>query len=245
MTERASVNGIVTEKATVELDGGQTSHEHGASEATASRRAARYLRDQILGGAFPPGSRIQQEAVAKQLAMSRIPVREALRQLETEGLVVLVAHGSARVPKLNFEEYTEIYRIREYLEPLAAAEGALRISAAELEHLRLLVREMDDADQDSGAWLDLDRRFHLASYAPARMPRLQRTVESFWNTTQPYRRAFVSTLTPQEAAVTRAEHALLLDAFARHDSTDAEQLVRSHIRRTRLRLASHRELFTE
>lgn len=222
--------------------GGGRSH-HGAPARTAGARAARYLREEILTGRLAPGSPIRQEAVAQQLAMSRIPVREALKQLEAEGLVILVAHGTARVPKLDYDEYAELYKIREYLEPLAAAEAAARITDAEAESLRSMVRAMDEVPSGAGAWLDLDRRFHLASYAPARMPRLERTVEGFWNSTQPYRRAFMSTLSPEETAITRAEHLLLADAFARRDAAEVEQLVRSHIRRTRLRLAHHRELF--
>lgn len=225
------------------LDRGRHSHLPGASDGTASRRAARFLRDELLSGAIPPGARIPQEAIARRLGMSRIPVREALRQLETEGLVVLTTHASARVPKLDADDFAEIYRIRESIEPLAAGEAASRISEDDVHHLADLLRVMDEAALEPGSWLDLDRRFHLAAYAPAPMPRLQRTIEAFWNTTQPYRRAFMTTLTREEREITRAEHLLLLDAFRRGDPVDAEAMTRTHIRRTRMRLAARPEVF--
>lgn len=214
----------------------------------ASRRAVRHLRDRILAGAVPPGSVIRQEAVAGELGMSRIPIREALRQLETEGLVVLVPHGSARVPVLKLAEFSEIYKIRECIEPLAGSESASRISDAGVHDLRTLLAAIEGAQDDPGAYVDADRRFHLASYAAAGMPRLLRMVESFWNLTQPYRRALILTLTTNEnsddVSLVQAEHRLIVDAFSRRDSFEVERLVRSHIRRTRLRLDEHKELFT-
>jgi DNA-binding GntR family transcriptional regulator len=212
----------------------------------ASRRAVRHLRDRILTGAVPPGSVIRQEAVARELDMSRIPIREALRQLEAEGLVILVPHGSARVPLLKLAEFSEIYKIREFLEPLAGSESASRISDAGIYDLRTLLAAIESAHP--GAYLDADRRFHLASYAAAGMPRLLRMVENFWNLTQPYRRALLLTLITNEdsdgVSLVQAEHRLIVDAFSRRDSFEVERLVRSHIRRTRLRLDEHKELFT-
>lgn len=219
--------------------------QRGTGELTAGRRAARHLRELILGGDLPPGAQIRQEAVAHELGMSRIPVREALRELEVEGLIGLVAHGTARVLRLDRDEYQEIYKIREYLEPLAAGESARRITGEEVADLRALALAMNRAGDKPSAWLDLDRRFHLASYAAARMPRLLRTVESFWNSTQHYRRAFYATLTPEDWARNRATHDLIVDALERHDSLDAEELVRIHIRHTRVRLEQHPELFWE
>lgn len=218
-------------------------HETNGAVETAGRRAARYLKAGILSGAFPPGSRIQQESVARELGMSRIPVREAMRELEAEGLLVLVAHGTARVSKLDMAESAEIYLMRESLEPLAAREAVARVTDEEVDQLRAIVQAMENLDFREGAWLELDRRFHLATYHPAGLPRLMRTVESFWNTTQPYRRAFNTTLTIAEVTMQKATHLLLVDAFERRDSEAAEQLVRVHIHGTRLRLAQRPELF--
>ncbi|MBA3450325.1 MAG: GntR family transcriptional regulator, partial [Chloroflexia bacterium] len=149
----------------------------------------RHLRDAILEGRLKAGARTRQEAVAQELGTSRIPVREALRQLENEGLVSLVPHSGARVAKFDHGEYTELYRIREELEPLAIAESAPRLTDGDIDTLRGLMLQIERTN-DAGVWLDLDRRFHLASYAAAPMPRLLKLIEGFWNSTQQYRRAF-------------------------------------------------------
>ena len=220
------------------------------SDEPLGQLATRYLRDAILAGRLRAGARIRQEAIAQELGTSRIPVREALHQLESEGLVSLVPRSGARVAKLDFAEYSELYRIREQLEPLAIAESAPRLSDADLAMLRDLMLQIE-ATNDPAVWLDLDRRLHLASYAAAPMPRLLRLIEGFWNSTQQYRRAFYAAVaSPTDAAneklpMTHLEHRLLVDALERRDADDAQSILRLHIRRTRVTLASHQEIFDQ
>ena len=95
-----------------------TSHDPGYRENVASHRIADTLRTAILGGSYLPGERIRQEDVAARSGASRIPVREALRMLDSEGLVTLVANSGAWVTKLTLSECVETYLIRERLEPL-------------------------------------------------------------------------------------------------------------------------------
>ncbi len=211
----------------------------------------RRLRDDILEGRLRPGERIRQEAVARELGASRIPVREALLQLENEGLVSLAPYSGARVAKLDFAEYTELYRIREQLEPLAIAESAPRLSDEAIAQLRHLMLQIEQT-RDPATWLALDRRFHLASYAAAPMPRLLKMIEGFWNSTQQYRRAFYAAVSaPRDGPLagdqplTVVEHRLLFDALERRDPLDAEAILRSHIRRTQLTLAGRQEVFDE
>lgn len=234
-------------------------HRHeSAGEADGGRARAgellgevvtRRLRDDILEGRLRPGERIRQEAVARELGASRIPVREALLQLENEGLVSLVPHSGARVAKLDVAEYTELYRIREQLEPLAIAESAPRPSNEAIAQLRGLMVQIEQT-RDLATWLALDRRFHLASYAAAPMPRLLKMIEGFWNSTQQYRRAFYAAVAPTYDGALAGDqpmpvvaHRLLFDGLERRDPLDAEAILRSHIRRTRLTLAGHQEVF--
>lgn len=211
----------------------------------------RHLREAVLDGRLRPGALLRQEAIAKELGTSRIPVREALRQLEHEGLVTLVAHSGARVAKLDFAEHTEIYKIREAVEPLALAESVPRVSADQLALIRSLMLRIEQTT-DPAVWLELDRRFHLTSYAAAAMPRLLRMIEGFWNSTQQYRRAFYGAIAAEndgrrlgELPMTHVEHRLLVDAIERRDPDDAAWILRSHIRRTRLTLAGHQEIFDQ
>jgi DNA-binding GntR family transcriptional regulator len=216
-----------------------------------SQVATRYLREAILEGRLRAGVRIRQEAVARELGTSRIPVREALRQLENEGLINLVPRSGARVAKLDFEESAELYRIREELEPLAISQSAPLLSDLQIALLRDLRLQIERSD-DPAVWLLLDRRFHLASYAAAPMPRLLKMIETFWNTTQQYRRIYYGmiaslrqTSSSNELPMTHVDHRLLFDALERRDPVDAECVLRSHIRRTRVSLANHQELFEQ
>lgn len=194
------------------------------------------VREAILDGHLPPGTPIRQEALAQHLGTSRIPVREALRQLETEGMLTLVPHSGARVARLDLSEAIEVYRIREALEPIAIAESAERLTDAQLEQLRDLAELIEASQTDPQKWIRHDRTFHLLSYAAAPFPRLLRMIHGFWNTTQQYRRAHLSTFTEQTFDIIHMEHRMILEALERHDPVDAAERHRSHLRRTRLDL---------
>lgn len=206
---------------------------------------ARMVREAIHDGRLPPGMPIRQEALAKRLGASRIPVREALRQLESEGLVTLVPHSGARVARLDIVEHVEIYRIREALEPIAIAESATRLTDKQLAELNDLAVLIENSQSDPNLWILHDRTFHLATYAAAPLPRLLKMINEFWNSTQHYRRAHLRTFTPKTFQIIHLEHRMILEALERHDPIDAEQRQRSHIRRTRLDLTSHAELFEQ
>jgi DNA-binding GntR family transcriptional regulator len=203
----------------------------------------RRLREAIIEGRLAPGTRIRQETVAQRFGTSRIPVREALRALETEGLVVLVPHSGARVARLDFAELTELYRIREALEPMAIAASAPLLTDEQIDELRELAGIVEQSFDDPLKWLEYDRLFHVKSYQAAPLPRVLEMVDRLWNTTQHYRRAYNSTLDAHDIEIVRVEHRVILDALERRDGEDAETRQRSHIRRTRLTLTEHREVF--
>ncbi len=201
------------------------------------------LRDAILDGRLRPGAPIRQEAIARQYGTSRIPVREALRQLEAEGLVTIRPRSGARVATVDFEECLEIYKIRERLEPLAFGESVGRLTRGQLATVRRLAEETEAVAADHSAWLDADRRFHLACYVGVPTPRLLSMIVGFWNTTQQYRRLLVSTLRPVDFEIYHREHWLMTEALRGGSVRAGEELVRTHIERSRMRLSEHRKLF--
>ena len=209
---------------------------------TDSQRVADHLREQILSGAIAPGERIRQEDIAEFFGLSRLPVREALRILAAEGLTELHANKGARVPKLNIREVEVVYRMRESLEPLALSESLGGLDAADVARLREIQRDIE-SNNDIQRFLDLDRSFHLSSYSTCSIEPLSSMVVRLWNTTQPYRRAFVTLSGPGRMWVVNAEHNLLIDAIERRDPVDAENVLRGHIRRTRIELAAHPDIF--
>ncbi|MFJ5260028.1 GntR family transcriptional regulator [Streptomyces sp. NPDC088387] len=215
-----------------------------APAAATSTRVAAYLREAILSGAIAPGTRIRQEEIAERLGASRLPVREALRILEAEGLTEHEANRGARVPRLTAREADVVYRMRERLEPLALAQSIPALAPAAVERLADVQRRIE-ATTDLGEFLDLDREFHLGSYAGCPVQQLTATVTRLWNSTQHYRRAYVALSGPDRMWVINAEHRLILDAVERGDTDGAEQCLGGHIRRTRIALGRHPEIFAE
>jgi DNA-binding GntR family transcriptional regulator len=211
-------------------------------ELTTSERIAAHLRAAILSGEIPPGSRIRQEEIADRLGASRLPVREALRMLETEGLTQLEANKSARVPTLDRRELDIVYEMRERIETLALRLSLPHLTDAQESELRHIQDQIEDND-DVGTFLDLDRRFHLATYAGCPSGELLNTVARLWNSTQHYRRAFMLSSGADRRWFVNAEHRLILDAISRRDGADCERYLGGHIRRTRILLAEHPELF--
>lgn len=207
----------------------------GAANGVASHRIAEHLRDKILSGALQPGARIRQEEVAHALGASRLPVREALRILQSQGLVVIKSNSGAWVSVMDLDELQLSYKIRERLEPLALAESLPHLSADMIDEL-YGIQERIESNDDIDVFLQLDRELHLLSYAGNPFGELRHMVERLWNTTQPYRRAYVQRSGHQRDWVIIAEHRLLLDAIRRGDTDDAERVLTGHIRRTRLAL---------
>ncbi len=214
------------------------------TESVASLRIADALRRAILAGDFAPGERMRQEVIAERFGASRLPVREALRILQSDGLVSIVANAGARVSQLDAKECSESYEIRERIEPMLLRESMPGLGEDDVAAMRRLAHEMHDG-ADVETFLRLDREFHLMSYAKAETVLLSSLVERLWNTTQHYRRAFtvLAWARADSREVVHYEHFLLVDAIERGDSEDAERVLAGHIRRTRLELAHHPEIF--
>ena len=218
------------------------SEETTGRDNVASSRIADRLRAAILEGSYAPGERIRQEDLAARSGASRIPVREALRMLDAEGLVTLVANSGAWVTRLTLDECVETYLIRERLEPLLLRMSLPHLAEATVDRLAALAAGME-ADQDLDAFMRADREFHLASYAGAASGPTGQIIARMWNTTQHYRREFTRRAASSGLSVTHLEHRLLLDSIRRQDADDAERVLVTHIRRTRLELAQHPEIF--
>lgn len=209
----------------------------------ASQRAAAYLRDAILSGQIKPGERLPQEEIAERLGSSRLPVREALRILELEGLTEHAANKGARVPALGARQVDLIYQMRERLEPLALTESMPNLREVDVARL-LQIQDVIEESSDIGDFLMLDREFHLLTYSGCEMEPLRSTVVRLWNSTQHYRRLFMNLAGPEKRWIVNAEHKLLLDAIRRADPVGAGVCLEAHIRRTRIALAQHPEVFS-
>ena len=208
----------------------------------ASERVAEHLRTMILSGEIGPGERIRQEEIAARFGMSRLPVREALRMLEIEGLTELQTNRGARVPALSSHEADMIYRMRESLEPLVLSESIDALTEADIAELADIQNRIEERDNIAD-FMELDRAFHLTSYRGCTVEPLASTVVRLWNMTQHYRREFIRITGPNRRWVVIAEHRLLLDAITKRDKTIAGNVLQTHVERTRLEILNHPEIF--
>ena len=205
------------------------------------RQVADVLRDDILAARLAPGQRIVQDEVAERLGVSRIPVREGLRMLEADGLVVLRSSSGAWVSTMTAKDCAIAYEIRERIEPLLLAESIPQLTDAHLGRLEELQREIE-ANDDVEEFLRLDRAFHHTSYEGNAVAELRRIVNRYWDVTQHYRRAFAK-LDRSRVWVINAEHRLLLQALRDRDVVSAQHVLVGHIQRTRIELLRHPEVF--
>ena len=144
---------------------------------------------------------------------------------------------------LDFEEYSEIYKIRERLEPLALSESIPHLTREQIAEVERLADEVESLGAEPAAFLDADRRFHLACYAGIPTRRLLTMIEGLWNTTQRYRRILLTTFSHEDYVMTNREHRLIVSAVQTGNTRAGEDVIRMHVERSRLRLADHRELF--
>ncbi|MGW4129442.1 GntR family transcriptional regulator [Amycolatopsis japonica] len=212
-----------------------------STSSVASQRIADVLGDRILGGRLTPGTRIIQDEIAEELKSSRLPVREALRILEARGLVTLRANAGAWVSHMDLHDCELSYTIRERIEPLLLAESIPRLDDGAIESMAAIQREISQCT-DVEQFLILDRKFHWTSYSGHQAPHLATMIERLWDTTQPYRRAFTR-LGRGEAWIIDAEHDLLVESVRTRDIETATSILETHIRRTKVKLTQHPELF--
>ncbi|MCU1414598.1 MAG: GntR family transcriptional regulator [Microbacteriaceae bacterium] len=215
-----------------------------ANGGASGRMIAEQLRVAIVTGEYAPGERILQEELAERFGASRLPIRDALRILEVDGLITVVANAGAWVSRLTLAQCEELYQMRESLEPLLLGYSMPNLSIVTLNRLDRLADEMQETE-DPDSFLRLSREFHLLSYSGAHTSMLANTVNRLWDSTEHYRHAFTRFPRAEGGKDVHWEHKLMVSALAREDAEDAKQILASHIRRTRLAITNHRDLFAE
>lgn len=187
-----------------------------------------WLRNEIVTGAYRPGTRISQEMIAEILGVSRMPVREAIRHLQAEGLVTNTPHKGCMVTQLTKEELEELYDIRLALETLAIRLATEYITNEELRNLEAIFAKMTKATKTNEYNFRLNQQFHMAIYEASKRPRLVRMLGSIWASIEPYRRAFTSL--PGRIPVALDHHRCMLDALKSRDAAKAVHYVEEHLK---------------
>jgi DNA-binding GntR family transcriptional regulator len=190
------------------------------------------VRERIMSGALPPGAVVSQEALAAELDVSTTPLREAMRRLSSEGLVVLDAHRDARVAPLSAAEARSLFEIRQQLDPLAVRLAAERRDERDQQRIRESAASLEPLDPGSGlAALQAHRAFHTALYRASHNDLLIGLLDGLWDKADRYRRAALEARedSPDDRARVRAEHQAMMTAVLDGDPDAAEEHMRRHV----------------
>ena len=186
------------------------------------------LREAIIKGLLKPGERLMEVQIAEELGVSRTPVREAIRKLELEGFLVMVARKGAYVADISVKDITDIFEVRAALEGLAAGLAAERITEEELEQLeRALVQISEATTSDLNSVVQSDTSFHELIYRASRNQRLQQIVIHLQEQIQRFRT--VSLSQPGRTRFFIEEHRKIVEAISERNSELASLLAREHI----------------
>jgi DNA-binding GntR family transcriptional regulator len=195
------------------------------------------IREAIRAGKYEPGERIREAEMAKRLGVSRTPVREALRRLESEGLVAFVPWRGVVVAELGLEEIIQLYAMREILEGTAARFAAQHISDSEIAIFEEILEKERLAAENSSALADINRTFHQLLYDTAHNAYLMQSLNVLRNSLALLRGTTFSA--PGRPVIALEEHKAIVDAIKSRDGDAAEKAARHHIReseKTRLKM---------
>ena len=194
------------------------------------------VRRAILRGHFSPGQLMPQEEIAKQFGVSRAPVRDALRQLETEGLIVTHPHRGAEVAKLTAEDVEEVFLIRESLETTALRLSVPKMTEADLSRAHTVLNQMDE-DADTAHLAELNWAFHESLYQASGRPRLLGMIQTLNNNALPYHHlGFVAVDIKQ---ISQKGHRALLKACLERREAEAVKTLIAHLRDNGNLIVSH------
>lgn len=201
----------------------------GEDNYSLSARVYRNIRDGILSGKYKKDAELREKAIGDELGVSRTPVREALRQLELEGLVAFTPNKGASVIGVSLEDIKDIYEIRAHLEGLCAKWAAKNINEelmAELEE-NIDLAEFYKSKGHYEQSFKLDNRFHEIIYEASGSRELKRVLRDYHQYLQRVRK--VTLQDEQRANASMLEHKKIAEAIKKHDGEAAEQFAKSHI----------------
>ncbi|WP_207481662.1 GntR family transcriptional regulator [Arenibaculum pallidiluteum] len=206
----------------------------GGRHRTATEFVEAALKAAILEGRLPGGTALRQEELAEAFGVSRMPVREALRQLEAQALIDFVPHKGAVVTEISAEDAADNYAIRRALEPAALALSIPALGPEDFGRARDLIAEMD-TDPDPGSLGELNRRFHMALYSRAGRAKLLALTEQQLAAADRYLRFHLAAKGREH--LSQDEHRALLAAAEARDVAAAVAVLHAHLDRAAATIA--------
>ncbi|MGB7605021.1 MAG: GntR family transcriptional regulator [Lutisporaceae bacterium] len=190
------------------------------------------IRNAIISGSLKPGERLMEVQMAERLGVSRTPIREAIRKLELEGLIIMLPRKGAYVADLSVKDLTEVLEIRAALEGMAAGLAVTRINEEEIEELELIALKFHKA-LENGNLEELifqDSQFHEAIFKASRNERLIQLNNNLREQVQRFREMYLKKV--NRSKKTSREHYDIVEAISSRDISKAEKLARKHIETT-------------
>jgi DNA-binding GntR family transcriptional regulator len=193
------------------------------------------LRDAIFIGQYKPGEWLRQLRIADELGVSELPVREALKKLAAEGLVEYLPYRGMRVREYLADDVADIYKIRAFMEGMAANVAAKNITAEELAELRTLAIRIEErlAPEDLAKHRELNRRFHEIVFTASRRAYLIHALKQLWMVFPSMLWGSLSATankrTVEQDARDLGEHLAIIDALEKRNAMEAERVMRQHI----------------
>lgn len=195
-------------------------------------RVFHMIRENILSGKYERDEELKEKTIGEELGVSRTPVREALRQLELEGLVTIIPNKGAYVVGISQKDIKDIYEIRSRLEGLCAKWAAENITKEQLDELEenIFLSDFHATKGNAEQMVELDNKFHEILYTASGSRELRHVLSDFHHYAQRVRKI---TLSDKNRAVdSNNEHRRIVEALKQHDAQLAEKLANQHIMKT-------------
>lgn len=196
------------------------------------QRVFHQIREDILAGKYKRNEELKEKTLGEELGVSRTPVREALRQLELEGLVTIIPNKGAYVVGFSVEDIQDIYEMRSVLEGLCARRAAVKATQEQLEELEEILYLTDFHVQKGHAEqvVELDTRFHEMLYQSCASKILEHAMRDYHHYLESVRKVTLASKT--RSAESNAEHKQILEALKERDAVKAEKYANQHILNT-------------
>lgn len=197
-----------------------------------SSRVFHTIRENILSGKYVTEEELKEKTIGEELGVSRTPVREALRQLELEGLVTIIPNKGAYVVGISQKDIRDIYEIRSRLEGLCASWAAGNITKEQLDELEenIYLSDFHSAKGNSEQVVELDNKFHEILYNASASKELRHVLLDFHHYVQRVRK--ITLAVPERAIDSNKEHRKIVEALKARDAAQAETLANVHMMNT-------------
>ncbi|MGI6586306.1 MAG: GntR family transcriptional regulator [Gracilibacteraceae bacterium] len=187
------------------------------------------IRGAIISGMLKPGERLMEVQLAEKMGVSRTPIREAIRKLELEGLVIMIPRKGAYVADLSIKNITDVLEVRAALEGLASGLAAIRMTEEEIKELELVARHFEQAmnSNDVEGIIQTDIEFHEKIFKSTRNEKLQQLANSLMEQVQRFRIMYVNKSAKSVNLI--KEHYKIVEAISKRNRAVAENIAKIHI----------------